>query len=122
MKRRNTSIMILLLSLTSCSRCKNSYYKTVSLVKSQPQCNCKLYVENYHTISGISTYLTDSVNFRTFTGTYNDEQDAISFDCRRDSVIVEKSTRDPNYVGGSFIPVKKVVYSLTKLKKEHRQE
>jgi hypothetical protein len=119
MKKNNILLMSLLFVITSCSKCKNAYDMTADLKSVEPSCECNLYVEYYHTVFGLSTYLTDSLNFRKFTGTFDDEQGNIAFGCKGDSIIVEKSKRDPGYVMGSFVLEKRVIYSLKELKKNH---
>jgi hypothetical protein len=117
--KKNLVYFLLLITLPSCQSCKHFYFKTIDLHLLEPKCQCRLFIENYHTITGTATYLTDSTSFRIFTGSYDEEQGNISFDCTGDSIIVEESIRDPNYVYGKFITKERKIYLLKYLKSTH---
>lgn len=67
----------------------------------QPLCNGKLFYESYIIVGGgawggdrVSAYITDSVNFRKYLGTYDNANAAISVVCKGDSVFAYNRKRD----------------------------
>jgi hypothetical protein len=128
--------------LSGCFHSKRNYKGTVSLFSKDIKCNCKLYVEVYNV--GImnnlnSDYLTDSVNFRIYTGTFDDENGYIYYKCSGDSITVGKKEQinqifkiDSSVVDGkrtitpnlnyTLKTTNKTTYSLTDLKKRHTFE
>ena len=110
-------VIILITSLLSgCrnDRSKDKHLSTLSI------CNRKLYIETYSIFeSGAyggdrqSDYLTDSINFRIYIGTYDTGDEAYSFQCRTDSIDVYKVNgrrENQNKI------VRKKTYSLLDLK------
>lgn len=85
-------------------------------------CNRNLVVETYEIAGGgayggdrVSDYLTDSVNFRIYVGTYDNADEGYSYECTGDSVYVLKITgrrKNENKI------VDKKVYSLLGLEKK----
>jgi hypothetical protein len=90
---------ILLLCFGGCrsDRSKAEHDTTVAV------CNKKLFVEMF-TIFGsgafggdrVSEYLTDSINFRIYIGTFDNAHEAYSFECFGDSIKVSKRVDDSN--------------------------
>lgn len=88
-----TKLLFISLAVVSFScqnvRSKAKHYNTAKV------CKGKLFVETYE-ISGngafggdkVSEYLTDSVNFRMYVGTFDNSDEAYSFLCTGDSVEV----------------------------------
>lgn len=68
-----------------------NYKFTTDISSYKPNnCKCKLYVEAYYGLQGISDYLTDSVSFRFYTGAYDDESQMINYHCKGDSIFITK--------------------------------
>ncbi len=92
-------LFIFLLCFIACrgDRSKAKYDSTVAL------CNKKLFVETF-TIFGsgafggdrVSEYLTDSVNFRIYIGTFDNAHEGYSFEYFGDSIKVSKSVDGAN--------------------------
>ena len=81
--------------------------------------NGKLYVEFYHVglMNNItSSYLTDSVSFRKYLGTFDAESEIISVQADGDRILVEKSSNGREAESALSSPETKV-YSLENLKK-----
>jgi hypothetical protein len=82
-----------------------------------------LYVEIFSVYKGgvqggdvNSDYLTDSISFRLFVGTYDDNRN-FYYHCHGDSVVIEEiSRRSPDYV------FSKRTYSIKQLQKEKKFE
>jgi hypothetical protein len=79
----------------------------------------KLYVENYS--AGLignmtSQYLTDSVNFRVYLGTFDDEVAWIYLRCHSDSVIAKQRFTQQYLLDNPALVPKTSVYSLLALK------
>jgi len=98
---------------------KKDYYS------SQELCN-NLYVEKYLVFSGgvygtntIATYLTDSVNFRMYTGTYFEDDENMSYECKGDTIRVSKISVAHLI---KFMAVSTKTYSITFLKRKHKFE
>jgi len=97
-------------------RSKDDHTATVSL------CDNKFYVEKF-TISGggalggdrQSDYLTDSVNFRRYLGTYDNAHEVISVICKGDSIYVYHQRRDDE--SNRLKPTSIIRYSIFDLKK-----
>lgn len=105
------------------SRDGNKHYHrdTVDLDKSK-NCSCHLHLESYFIHGGgamgsdlISIYLTDSVNFSEYIGTYDDEEEMISTRCKGDSINIEKTINTRSYPAINSTKT----YSLKLLKKAH---
>lgn len=109
-------ILFFCIVILSCDNHKNK----VNHTSTKSICN-NLYVERYLPyIGGVfdgntrSCYVTDSVNFRKFIGTYDDkERFRFSFD--QDTIYAHKITYR-NWANGDTIEIYK--YSLKDLKKE----
>jgi hypothetical protein len=86
-----------------------------------------LYIETFHVYKGgalvgdiTSFYLTDSVNFRKFIGTCDDDQrEWYNYDCNGDSVYIEKIKE--KHSSTEKVIVRKS-YDLKKLRREHKFE
>ena len=87
-----------------------------------PICNQRLFVEKYEVWGGgahggdmISTYLTDSANFRKYLRTYDNAHESIAFECNgKDSVSVYKQVLD--ITTNRFKTVSTTIYSLSELR------
>lgn len=79
--------------LSAChdDRSKKNYNFTTAI------CDNRLFVEEY-TVSGggalgsdiVSNYLTDSTNFRIYIGTYDNGEEHYYYECRKDSIYIER--------------------------------
>jgi hypothetical protein len=107
---------------------KKHYVRTYNLCENKSECPCKLYAEGYlvYTMGAqgsnlYSEYLTDSSMFRIYTGTYDEYDEQILYNCKGDSIYVEKITHkdSPTYDPHSFKVLDKKVYSLKALKSKH---
>ena len=69
----------------------------------------------------LSLYLTDSVNFRIYIGTYDEENEMITTECNGgDSIYVEKRLNlGPRGVWKSVKIEDQTTYSISDLKKRH---
>jgi hypothetical protein len=125
--------------LSGCYRNIKNYRGTDELNSTEIKCNCKLYVEIYST--GIlnnltANYLTDSLNFKIYAGTFDDENGYILYKCSGDSISIEKveHTNEVFKLDSTIVDKKLVitpnlkykltivsskVYSLKDLKKQH---
>jgi len=119
--------IVLIICGPSINRNKSYYKETINLKNTN--CNCHLYIESYLIAGGfLSTdidalYLTDSVNFRLYEGTYDEGDGGIATMCKGDSVSVDAYVHEkfgPN--SGSIKTAEKKTYSLKELKKSHRFE
>ena len=68
-----------------------------------------VYIEYYLVFGGgaltsdlHSVYLTDSMKFRKFIGTYDDNQPIFSFKCKKDSIYIENASSYKNLGQKSF--------------------
>jgi hypothetical protein len=124
---------------TGCNYIGNSYRETFKLNSASIKCNCNLYVEVYS--AGIlhkltDDFLTDSLNFRIYAGTFNDEVGYLHYKCSGDSLLIEKVERanevfklDSTIVDKKLVItpnlnydlkiVSSKVYSLRELKNSH---
>lgn len=103
--------LLILISSASLSACNHRHQYTVRLKSG-------LFVECYSTgiIGNLSAdYLTDSVSFRKYIGTFDDEQGYFYYQCRGDSILVEKKEQDDDT--GEIHIVSKRLYLLTDLKR-----
>ena len=92
---------------------------------SQDICN-NLYVERFRVVNGgvygsneVSTYLTDSANFRIYTGTYFEDEENMSYECNGDSILVCKISVEHSV---KFEAVSNKTYSIDLLKRNHKFE
>lgn len=119
---RNILLFILLYLVFGCDSSSNKKdYKFTAKV-------CEhLHVELFTTFGSgafggdmVSNYLTDSTNFRILIGKYDNNKEAYSYECREDSVIVERF----NIVreDSKKIVTEVKVFSLEMLRKEHKFE
>jgi hypothetical protein len=105
-----------LFSSCSSDRSKSGEHRTYRL------CDGRFFVESFTIFGGggwggdrVSDYLTDSVNFRMYLGTYDNAHEAISTQCKRDSVYIYfRGTSEMQ--GRSFIPAIRR-YSVSDLKR-----
>jgi|SRR5437762_6171281 len=117
-KKNNGYFLLFLFLLCSCksNRSKGKYASTVQI------CNQNLYIETY-TIFGsgayggdrVSDYLTDSLNFKMYVGTYDNADEGFSYVCKGDSVKIYKVKgirENRNKI------VRTLTYSLSDLKKK----
>ena len=98
---RNCILLIALIGLAGCinNRSKKHHKFTVNLCQYEPnKCACNLYVEVYtvYQMGALgsdvdSEYLTDTVNFRVYVGTYDEEDEMITTKCKGDSVYITKT-------------------------------
>lgn len=115
-----------------CSNKSKKHHKlTVNLCKYKPNgCKCNLYVEVYQ-VFGMGAlgsdlncqYLTDSVNFRVYLGTYGDENEMIITKCKGDSIHTIKTVKTsskPEWDQPKI--VKSTTFSLQKLIQQHKFE
>jgi hypothetical protein len=130
---RKYTLLIILLGLVGCSnnRSKDHHKLTVNLCKYEPnKCACNLYVEIYR-VFGMgalgsdenSEYLTDSVNYRVYIGTYDEEDEMIITKCKGDSIYTaktKKTSSKPEWDVPKILESK--TYSLKDLKKQHKFE
>lgn len=86
-----------------------------------------LYIEDYRTglIGNLTAqYLTDSVNFRVYLGTYDDENGYIYCKIHGDNIYVEKREHgkgsSPQW--DTLKVVVRTMYSLKELRKQHKFE
>jgi hypothetical protein len=96
--------------------CEKKYWLTAKV------CHDSLYVETFriNPAGEYSTYLTDSTHFRVFMGIFDPEEDAYTYSCNGDSIVVEKHTLGYKSSDRISKTLSKEVYSLRELKKEHR--
>ena len=115
-----TLVLILSIFLCSCNYLRNSklHYRSTRHI-----CNDSLYVEQFLVFNGgvyggstISDFLTDSVNFRIYVGTYIDDIENISFECRQDSICIDKISIEKS---DTFQAIDTKVYSIKALKTGH---
>ena len=79
-----------------------------------------LYVETYSTgIMGVLTEdrLTDSVDFRIYIGTFDDENGGFYYRCNGDSIIVQELDSSDRAAKQKIVSEK--IYSIAHLKKYH---
>lgn len=125
------NIVALAMVFASCSstRTKEHHKFTVNLCKYEiNKCACNLYAEVYQ-VFGMgamgsdldSQYLTDSINFRVFLGTFDEEDEMIITRCKGDSIQIEKARRVSHGVSmnKARIIIMSKTYSLTDLKSRH---
>lgn len=106
------------LSLSSCydKYSKKDYYSTTPLKNG-------LYVETF-TVFGsgasgtdmMSDYLTDSLSFRIYAGTYDQGSEYYYYNMNGDSIIILKYKSDPSETGNRKL-IDKQVYFSSKLKR-----
>jgi hypothetical protein len=97
-------------------RSKTGYHDTV------PLCDGRFYVEIFTIMGGgafggdrVSAYLTDSVNFRKYLGTYIEGKESIATECKGDSVYIYRTKE--NAPRQKPIIVNRWVYTAEELKK-----
>jgi hypothetical protein len=103
---------------------KNYHKSTIDLSNYQStSCNCHLYIESYLVSSNFmatdinALYLTDSLSFRIYEGTYDEGDGGISTTCKGDSILVEKYNHETLGINsGKLKTVEKKSYSLKDLK------
>ena len=85
-------IAVLFSGCTSNDRDKSGYHQSYRV------CDGALFAESYTIVGGgayggdrVSAYLTDSVNFRIYLGTYITGNEGISIRCQGDSILVYRS-------------------------------
>lgn len=116
MASRQSTVLLLMLMLLcfECSYRKGEFDYAFAIQKN-------LYVEKYQ--AGLirnltSQYLTDSINFRIYLGTFDDEESWIYMRCHGDSIITQHRFNQQYMLDHpGFIPDIKV-YSLLALKKD----
>ena len=109
MKSYLTYLSIICLLLTGCAR---RFKFTVKV------CNDSLYSEVYNiNPAGVDAdYLTDSVNFRMYVGTTDNEHENFNYTCNGDSLIIKKvAVVDTT---GIWRVMETRTYSLSELKKK----
>ena len=93
LKNKGNLILFFFCFMFSCKNDRNKD-KHTSIVRI---CTKNLFVETYTIFGGgayggdkVSDYLTDSINFRIYIGTYNNGDEAYSYECRGDSINIYK--------------------------------
>ncbi|WP_295793644.1 hypothetical protein [Mucilaginibacter sp.] len=93
-----TSLLICILPSSNFSKHYHGY--TIDLSEYQKGCNCRLYLETYMVFGGgawggdeDSRYLKDSVSFRKYLGTFDEEEGMIITRCNGDKITVEQLER-----------------------------
>ena|SRR5579863_124498 len=83
MKFRTLLPLLLSLIIVGCFR----RYKFTGKI-----CGDKLYVEFYEVNpAGVDAeYITDSINFRHYIGTFDEEHERYAYDCKGDSIYIKK--------------------------------
>ena len=96
----NISTTLLIYILPSRNLSKHYHDDSIDLSEYQKGCNCKLYLETYMVFGGgawggdvDSRYLTDSVTFRKYLGTFDEEDGLIITRCNGDNITVEQLER-----------------------------
>jgi hypothetical protein len=86
MRRKIIFIIIVSLLFWGCSE---------RYIKSEPICDSRFYVEVYTEWSDMGVcYLTDSTNFRIKADRFNIESEYHNYQCKSDSLIIEKWSKD----------------------------
>lgn len=65
---------------------------------------------------GVSAYLTDSVNFRKYLGTYINSDESIATECHGDSVFIYRTKRNDSTTKREIVNTR--IYSAEDLKKD----
>ena len=105
MKKNNLLAILLCMLIVGCLE---TYDRTIKI------CDEKLYVEKFTTGVGLDAeYLTDSVNFRLYIGKRDDEHENFTYECKIDSVFIEKI----DVSGKKKRVLEMKAYSLKELKK-----
>jgi hypothetical protein len=107
---------------------KHHHLSTVNLHDYEPNgCKITLYREDYcaYGMGALgsdlnSVYLTDSVNFRLYIGTYDNNDEHIIPKCNGDNIVVEK-TKNTSSINEWNWPkvIETKIYSIKKLKQKH---
>lgn len=98
-----------------------------------PICNQRLFVEKYEVWGGgaydgdmISDYLTDSINFRLYIGTFDNAHENYTYVCKGDSVYIEKVSIEEEGIPYNTRVITKVIerksVDLKVLQKQHKFE
>jgi hypothetical protein len=108
-------IFLFLITACCCSCFKSRSNLNYTVPLSNNNCNCKFYVEVYNVWFNTlrASYVTDSINFRMYAGTYNDENEIISFKCDRGRLLVEKDTKSQLLINDTITIGNKRVLSPT---------
>ena len=79
-------------------------------------CNNSLYVEVYNiNPAGVDAdYLTDSINFKLYVGSWDNEHEHFAYECKSDSIFIEKL----DVSEAKFRVLEKKAYSLQELKQK----
>lgn len=124
----NVLSVLIVFSLPSYNRSKRSYIGSGALYKYKTgNCGCNLYSERFNVFNqgawgtGLnSEYLTDSISFRKFLGTYDEGYENINISCKGDSIIITKTGTEFISIQWSYPRVlERKSYSLSELKKRH---
>jgi|GEM_PF-6202103 len=110
--------LIGLISVAAVHSCNVNNDKSKHTFSFKTECN--LYVEVYAVglLRNLSShYVTDSVNFRLFVGTFDDEAGGYQYVCKGDSLIINTII---NGSGNTKKVTKTSVFSISKLKKEKK--
>jgi hypothetical protein len=113
--RKMSHVLGLLLLIVGLVSCEKKHYSTAKV------CHDSLYVEIFriNPAGEYSTYLTDSTDFRVFMGIYDPENEAYTYSCNGDSIIVWKHTLGYKSSDQISKTLSKEVYSLRELRKKH---
>jgi hypothetical protein len=81
-------------------------------------CDDKLYVESFNiNPAGVDAdYLTDSINFRIYVGDWDNEHENFTYECKGDSVFIEKIDAS----GVNFRVLETKVFAIKDLKHEKK--
>jgi hypothetical protein len=124
----NSIPMIVILLSPPMGRNKSYYKRTTDLqqFKGEYSTGCHLYVESYLISCGFmatdvdALYLTDSLNFRLYEGTYDEGDGSIVTSCKGDSILIEKYVHEKLGVNfGALKVVERKSYNLNDLKRNH---
>jgi amino acid transporter len=128
----NATAILIIVCTPSINRNKSYPKGTIDLYNFQKNCACRLHIETYCIYGGgalgsdmNSLYLTDSLNFRKYIGTYDEEEGMITTKCKGDSIFVEKTEKttqsfkiDTSTIKGKINSVPNLNYKLKTINKE----
>jgi hypothetical protein len=118
--------LVVVCMLVSCLGCRNDMSKS-GYHSTLPICDRRFFVETFTIMGGgafggdrESVYLTDSLNFRKYLGTYVNTEEYISIVCRGDSIYIYR-TRENKHTHKNDIENTRI-YSVQDLRKSNAFE